>query len=154
MLATFELIANNQVEIFEGLLHCKINKNIYFLDTNILIVYVKNLVEIHVVWATWVVSNCTPRLPALINSIKLNRILNFSHYNSVLIENVSYSESETKCFEACFSLSKFICNECLITPIGTKKKDSPLKFRVILIVSPLLNANMTTKLPYHTPMVD
>jgi len=39
-----------------------------------------------------------------------------------------------------------------ITLSGGKKKETfLLKLRVIVIVLTLLNPNMTTKLPYHTP---
>jgi hypothetical protein len=89
------------------------------LDTKFLLVSVSNLVDLYVVWTAGVISNYTPLLPAQINSIKSNGILNLSHNNSVLIENVSYSGNNS--FEACFRLSKFICNECSITPVGNKK---------------------------------
>jgi len=99
-------------------------KNGTFLDTKFLLGSVNNLVDLYVVGATGVVSNYTPLLLALFNSIKLNIILNFSHNNSVLIENVSQFDSGINRFEARFWLSKLICNECLVTPVSKKGSHS------------------------------
>ena len=46
-------------------------KNGIFLDTKFLLVSINNLVDLYVVWASGVVSNYNPLLPAQINSIKL-----------------------------------------------------------------------------------
>jgi hypothetical protein len=36
---------------------------------------------------------------------------------------------------------------------SAKRKSSLLKFRVIIIILTLLNPNMTTKVPYHPPVL-